>query len=203
MDMHTRQHTLLAAMLPHVPFDGWSARSLDMARQDAGMTELDAARAFPQGAQEVLEYFMRHLDDSMQEALQRLPLEEMKLHEKVQSAVMLRLKAAEPFREAVRKALAWYAFPLHADKGLKRLYDTTDRIWRAIGDHPTDFSFYTKRLSLAMIYSSTLLFWLDDHSPDSAETHAFLKRRLGDLFTFHNFRKKLSDNPISRRFAAH
>lgn len=203
MDMDTRRHTLLSAILPHVPFDGWSTRSLDMARQDRGMTPLDVSRAFPDGAAGALEYFMEHLDSSMQNALTRLPLEEMKLHEKVEAAILLRLKTAEPFREAVRKALAYYALPFHADKGLSRLYRTTDRIWRSIGDHPTDFSFYTKRLSLAMIYSSTLLFWLDDHSSGSEETRLFLQRRLHDLFRFHQFKRKLGKNPLARTFAKH
>lgn len=202
MDKTSLKHTLLSAMLPHVPFDGWSARSLDMARRDAGVTEPDVARAFPGGHADALEYFMQRLDEGMREALAQMPLAEMKLHEKVQAAIMLRLKASEPFREAVRKALAYYAMPFHAGEGMKRLYTTTDAIWRAIGDHPTDFSFYTKRLSLAAIYSSTLLFWLDDYSDNSAETLAFLQRRLKNLFTFHQFKKKLADNPISRRFAA-
>lgn len=201
MDMETRRHTLLTAILPHVAFDGWSARTLDMARQDANMTELDVSRAFPNGAADALEYFMQHLDHAMQEALAQLPLANMKLHEKVQAAILLRFKAAEPHREAVRKALAYYSMPFHADKGLKRLYATTDCIWRSIGDHPTDFSYYTKRFSLAMIYSSTLLFWLDDYSDGHAETTAFLQRRLRDLFTFHQFKQKLGNNPLARTFA--
>lgn len=203
-NLNDPQHRLLAAMLPHVPFDGWSARSLDMARQDTGMTPLDVDRAFPEGAPDVLEYFMSHLDSAMQAALQRLPLADMKLHEKVEAAIMLRLKAAEPYREAVRKALAYYAVPFHADKGMKRLYTTTDCVWRSIGDHPTDFSFYTKRLSLALIYSSTLLFWLDDYSDNHDETRAFLKRRLQDLFTFHRFKQQVNAyNPFTRIFATH
>lgn len=201
MDRETRRHTLLAAALPHVAFDGWSARTLETARQDAGMHALDVSRAFPNGAADALEYFMAHLDTAMEDALARLPLEEMKLHEKVQAAILLRLKAAEPHREAVRKALAYYSLPFHADKGLKRLYATTDCIWRGIGDHPTDFSFYTKRLSLAMIYSSTLLFWLDDYSDGHTETTAFLRRRLHNLSTFHQFKRKLGGNPVTRLFA--
>lgn len=196
MDSNTLQHKLLSAMLPNVPFDGWSARSLDLAREQTGLREIDVVRCFPGGAADVLEYFMAHLDESMRLALQKLPLANMKMHEKVEAAVLLRLKAAEPYREAVRKAVAYYALPFHADKGLTRLYTTTDTIWKAVGDHPTDFSFYTKRLSLAAIYSSTLLFWLDDESGGAVETKAFLQRRLYDLFRFHQLKQKLR-NPLS------
>lgn len=192
MAMNTEKTLLLHAMLPHVAFDGWSADALERGAADAGLDVAQMERLFPNGAADALACFMSELDAKMLAQLQSLPLAESKLPAKVEAVVMARLHAAEPNREAVRKALAYYAFPLHADEGLKRLYTTVDAIWRAVGDHPTDFSFYTKRLSLAMIYSATLLFWLDDYSENAEETRAFLKRRMGDLFRFHSLKKKLT-----------
>lgn len=192
MPVNTEKTLLLHAMLPHVAFDGWSADALERGAQDGGLDAAQVKRRFPNGAADALECFMNELDERMLAQLQSLPLAEMKLPAKVEAAVMARLHAAEPHREAVRKALAYYAFPLNADAGLKRLYATADAIWRAVGDHPTDFSFYTKRLSLALIYSSTLLFWLDDYSENAEETRAFLQRRMGDLFRFHSWKKKLT-----------
>ena len=183
MERLTLQQTLLSAMLPHVAFDGWSDRALKMGQQDIGLLDSDVLYAFPEGAEDVLEFFMDRLDLAMQQGLETHPLASMKLHEKVRLAILLRLNAAEPYREAMRKAVAYYG--LHVKQGLSRLYRTTDCIWKSIGDHPTDFSYYTKRLSLAGIYSSTLLFWLDDHSEKTADTAAFLDRRLYDLFRFH------------------
>lgn len=191
MTDNSLHHQLLSALLRHVPFDGWSAHALAMAQKESGLREIDVIRAFPHGAADALEYFMEHLDSGMHEAMAKLPLQNMKLSEKVEAAIMLRLAAAEPHREAIRKAVAYYSLPHHADKSLKRLYRTTDSIWRAVGDHPTDFSFYTKRLSLAAIYTSTLLCWLDDYSAGHEETRAFLKRRMADLFRFHKLKQKL------------
>jgi ubiquinone biosynthesis protein COQ9 len=191
MDSDTIQHRLLSALLAHVPFDGWSSHALEQARIDSGLREIDVLRAFPNGAADAVEAFMSHLDEAMLAALAALPLDSMKLSQKVEAAILLRLTAAEPHREAVRKAVAYYALPHHADKSLRRLYRTTDAIWRAVGDHPTDFSFYTKRLSLAGIYSTTLLFWLDDYSESHSETRAFLQRRMADLFRFHQFKQRL------------
>ncbi|MGB1539463.1 MAG: COQ9 family protein [Rickettsiales bacterium] len=193
------QQTLLAHTLPHVAFDGWSAAALEHGAASAGLRHVEIMRAFPNGADGCLEAFMQQLDAQMVTALSNAPLDTMKLPEKVATAIMARFEAAAPHREAVRKAVTHYAFPLHADQGMKRLYRTTDAIWRAIGDHPTDFSFYTKRLSLAMIYSSTLLFWLNDDSEGFAETRAFLQRRLGDLMRFHRFRQSITDRFTPRQ----
>lgn len=183
MERLTLQQTLLSAVLPHVAFDGWSDRALKMGQQDMGLRDADLLHAFPDGAGDALEFFMERLDQSMRHALEEQPLNSMKLHEKVRMAILFRLNAAEPYREAMRKAAAYYG--LHPKQAMERLYHTMDCIWKSIGDHPTDFSYYTKRLSLAGIYSSTLLFWLDDHSEKSTDTAAFLDRRLRDLFRFH------------------
>jgi ubiquinone biosynthesis protein COQ9 len=59
---------------------------------------------------------------------------------------------------------------------LQLLYRTVDAIWYAAGDTSTDFNFYTKRATLAGVYSSTLLYWLNDRSEGSEATWSFLDR---------------------------
>ena len=193
MKTNALKQQILAATLPHVPFDGWTDAALHQGLKDAGLSPTDLLRAFPEGASDCMDFFMDELDREMHQAYSQLYTEPMKLGEKVEAAILLRLKATRPFREAYRKALAHLSLPFNAARGAKRLYGSVDAIWRMIGDHPTDFSFYTKRLSLAGIYSTTVLFWLDDESNDEAETKAFLKRRMGDLFQFHRLKKQCTE----------
>ena len=54
-------------------------------------------------------------------------------------------------------------------------------MWRTAGDEATDFSFYSKRATLAAVYSSTLLAFLGDDTPDLSKTTIFLDNRLGDV----------------------
>jgi ubiquinone biosynthesis protein COQ9 len=61
------------------------------------------------------------------------------------------------------------------------LYRTVDAIWRAAGDTTTDYNFYTKRATLAAVYSATMLAFLADDTDDLAKTEAFLDRRLKDV----------------------
>ncbi len=56
---------------------------------------------------------------------------------------------------------------------------------------PTDFSFYTKRLTLAAIYGAAVLYWLDDRSEGFADTRAFLDRRLADAVRVGRARRDL------------
>ena len=71
------------------------------------------------------------------------------------------------------------------------LYQTVDDIWWATGDRATDFSFYTKRLTLAGIYAATVLYWLEDGSEDFADTRAFLEWRLAQVARLGRARQQL------------
>ena len=81
--------------------------------------------------------------------------------------------------------------PQNAPLGMRLLYDTVDQIWWGVGDSSTDFSFYTKRASLAAIQAATTLYWLDDRSPGCAETWAFIERRLADLHRLTGLRERV------------
>ena len=49
------------------------------------------------------------------------------------------------------------------------------------GDRATDYNYYTKRLLLAGVLSSTTLFWLNDRSEGHEATWAFLERRIDEV----------------------
>lgn len=193
MAEHDLKEKLLRNTLPHVPFDGWSDVSLRHGAEMAGMTLAEAHMLFPAGAEGLLDYFMDTLDAQMIEALQKQPLAEMKVHQKVRFALLARFEAASRHREAVRRALTYYALPFHSHKGLKRLYKTVDAIWRAAGDTSTDHNFYTKRMTLAGVYSATLLYWLNDESSNHEATIAFLDKRLADVLTFHKTKLRVKE----------
>jgi ubiquinone biosynthesis protein COQ9 len=79
----------------------------------------------------------------------------------------------------------------HVALGARLVYDTVDGIWYAAGDTATDFSFYTKRATLAGIYGATLLFWLEDRSEGGADTAAFIDRRLAEIARLGEARHRL------------
>jgi len=180
-DRAARRERLLLAALPQVAFDGWSHAALEAGARDAGMTPADIRRYFPGGARDALAAFSDWADAKMADALGARDLTALKVRERIGLAVRLRLEALAPHREVVRRGLSYLALPPNAGLGARLLYRTVDAMWRAIGDRSADFSFYTKRALLAGVVSSTTLCWLGDDSPDFAETHAFLERRIADV----------------------
>lgn len=191
-DINKLRERVLLAALTHVPFDGWSKATLAKACDDAGLAEGEATRLFPDGVTELVEYFNIYADEKMSAVLGEQDLATMKTRERITAAVRVRLELLARHREAVRHALAYFALPQYAALGLKCLTRTVDAMWRAAGDEATDFSFYTKRASLAGIYSATVLYWLEDDSEGFRDTFAFLDRRLTDLMEFHKTRERFT-----------
>ena len=58
----------IAAMLPHVPFDGWTRRALRMGLADIAASPEDAELLFPGGAPDMIEAFCDWADRRMEAA---------------------------------------------------------------------------------------------------------------------------------------
>lgn len=183
---------ILAAALPNVPFDGWNNRLLTDAAVQAGFQASMAARAFPGGVADLLDFYMAEADRLMLAALAAEAAgPPAKIRERIARAIRLRLEQQVAHREAVRRALSELALPHRAPLAAKGLYRTIDAIWYAAGDEATDFNFYTKRALLAAVYAATLAYWLDDKSEGQAQTWAFLDRRISDIMQIQKLRGRL------------
>lgn len=172
---------LLRATLPHVPFDGWTKAALLRGAADIGYSSTDAMRAFPDGARDMIPWHSRLADRAMMQRLQEIDLPSMRIRDRIAAAVRVRLEQNAGDKEAIRRAMSFLAMPQNAPLSTQSLYRTVDDMWFAAGDTATDWNFYTKRLLLAGVYSSTLLFWLNDQSEDHANTWAFLDRRIENV----------------------
>jgi ubiquinone biosynthesis protein COQ9 len=181
---------LIEAMLPNVPFDGWSRPALRSAARRLGMPADEALALFPNGAAGVVACFSRWANLRMLDRLEAAALEPLRISDRIALAITIRLEIFAPWREAVRRALSVLAMPQHAPLGLRLLYETVDGIWYAAGDRATDFSFYTKRSTLAAIYAATLIYWLEDGSQDFSDTRAFLDRRLAEVASLGKARQR-------------
>ena len=189
--VEAEREQLIAAILPDVPFDGWTTRALRHAARRVDIPAAEAVALFPRGAADLVAAFSHWADEQMVERLEAAPGEPVSLSRRVALALRLRFEVLLPWREAVRRGLSILAMPQNAPLALRLLYDTVDAIWNGVGDHPTDFSFYTKRATLAGVQAAATLYWLDDRSPEFADTQAFIERRLADLHRLSGLRERL------------
>lgn len=171
---------LILALLPEVPFAGWSMAALAQAAQSIGMDPTMGERAFPGGPVEAVLHFIDLADRRLAEEAQG-PLEGLRLTARIRWLVRHRLESWSEHREAIRRASVILSLPGNAVQAAKATWATADLMWQLAGDQPVDFSYYTKRATLSAVYSSTLLYWMSDESEHCLETWAFLDRRLGNV----------------------
>lgn len=178
---------LVQAMLPHVPYDGWSETALAAAARDSGIDPDIAALAVPD-VEAMLTTWTASVNVNMAEVM--ASAHNLKIRDRIRMALVTRLEQGD--REVTRRSLNLLAQPQHAALSAKLLWQAADAMWRAAGDTATDYKHYTKRLILSGIYSATLLHWTQDDSEDFAATRAFIDRRIDGVMRFEKAKAKLT-----------
>ena len=200
--MTPMQDRILDAALPHVAFDGWSAATMRRAVADAGVSPAQGRAAFPRGGVDLAMAFHRRGDEAMATRLAGEDLSEMRFRDRVARAVRLRLEIAAEEPEAVRRATTLFSLPIHAADGARAMWGTADAVWTALGDTSDDVNWYTKRMTLAGVYSAALLYWLGDHSEGHASTWAFLDRRIDDVMRIEGVKAAARKSPFVQAMMA-
>ncbi|MCY4287219.1 MAG: COQ9 family protein [Aestuariivita sp.] len=189
------QHQILDAVLQHVPFEGWSEAAFRAGLRDLNLDLTAGQRAYPRGGIGLAVAFHRRGDAVMAKKFNALDVSNLRLRDKITTAVRTRLEAAEN-KEAVRRATTLFSLPMNSIEGAQLIWDTCDRIWRMVGDTSNDINWYSKRAILVGVYSSTLLYWLGDDSPDHSETWRFLDRRIDNVMQFEAVKARVKKAPL-------
>ena len=201
LDNNQIRINLVRSMLTHVPFDGWTWEAMEQGAIDIGFEKKKTPSLrieifkdlFKNGSIDFIDTFSEIIDLEVKENYELIEHKPERVPEKIKKIIMIRLNFCQNYKEAVRSSISLTAIPINAKRSLNILYRTCNSMWRIAGDKSTDFSFYTKRMSLAAVYMSTLLFWLNDKSKDNVETEFFLDRRLKDISKISTLKAPFSD----------
>ncbi len=200
-DNNQIRNDLIKAMLTHVPFDGWTWEAMEQGAIDIGYEKKKTSserikifkNLFKNGSIDFIDAFSEIIDLEVKENYNLIEAKPERVPEKIKIIIMIRLNLCQKYKEAVRSSISLSAIPVNTKISLNILYRTCNSIWRIVGDKSTDFSFYTRRISLGAVYTSTLLFWLNDKSNNNIETEFFLDRRLKEISKISSLKKPLSD----------
>ena len=197
MDHHEISETLkaeiLQAALADLAFEGFTDTVVEKAGQSGGIESSEVALAFPRGGIDLAIYFVRDGVAQMEAKLATLDIESMKIRERIKTAVQTTLEVDTDYKEIARRAFNMLALPGITKDASLCLAHTVDVMWRSTGDKSTDFNFYTKRATLAAVYSATRLFWLNDDSADAQDSWAFLDRRIDNVMQIEKGKAKFRE----------
>lgn len=193
------RRSLAAALPDEAAFEGWGDAALVAAAARLDVPVERARLVYTGGAIDMIDSWFAWIDEAMAERLPPGQLATLPIRARIAALVETRLTLLEPHREALRRALAVIAQPQNAARGAALAWRAADVMWRLAGDTATDLSHYSKRLTLAGVYGSTLLAFLDDESEGHADSSAFLARRIEDVMRFERLKRTLRRDP-ERRF---
>lgn len=183
MDKQLIRQRLASYAPPIAAFEGWNEMMARQACDAAGVSAAEYTRSCPNGFLDILDSWMLMADDAMAEGALLGDIHLLKIRERIQRLVWLRLMFFAEHKEALRRSCSLLALPWHMASGVAWLARSVDRMWMLAGDQSNDYNWYTKRILLSGVYSSTLIYWLNDESADSAETKAFLERRIANVLS--------------------
>lgn len=197
--MVDERHKILNRLLKNSAFDGWNNKTLEKSASECAIAAEKSYIYFPAGISDAVDYFSSLQIDSLKREIGRYNLSEKKLSERIVRGVLEYFNLNRPHREAIRKLIIYYSFPLNFYQGIKNLYKLVDAIWHIADDKSHDFSYYTKRITLSGILSATILYWLQDDSKDMSKTEEFLKRRISEMAIIPKAKAKFSKlNPAKK-----
>lgn len=182
---------LLEAFPAHAARLGWTDAAFTAAADEAGLSTGEALLACPNRALDLMDAFAARADADMVAQLDDLDLDSMRIREKVRAAVLARLEAQAPYKDAARAMTRALARPTRSAEAARLIWRTADRIWRALGDTSTDGNFYSKRAILSAVLASTYARWFSDTSPDMEATRAFLESRIDNVMQFEKLKARL------------
>ncbi|MGD9649302.1 MAG: COQ9 family protein [Dongiaceae bacterium] len=187
--LEKERQKLLLAILPYAGLYGWNEKALTAGAKEIKMNAATARRLFPDMPNDLLSAYAAWADDAMTKKLSKAKLLKMKVRERIILAVMTRLQIIAPYKAAEKKAITSIFHKRQGWLATKLLYHTVDAMWRAAGDTSSDWNFYTKRLLLAGVYTSTLVVWLNDDSKDLGMTREFLSHRIEDVMKINKLKE--------------
>ena len=180
----TTHQKIIEAMLKHHHFPGWK---ISLATEEA--KKLGLRNEF-QNTSELIQGYMQYVELLLFNRLEGADAQKLRISEKVQLAVETRLAIISQWREAELQAIQSSNLP---DK-LFEVADLADKIWVWAGDQSTDYNFYTKRLILGGIITSSTIYWMSDKSENFQDTREFIRNRIADTAIIGAVKQEISEH---------
>ena len=190
--MDDERDRLIDAALSHVVFEGMGERAIAEGARDIGMSPAMARVWLPRGGADLAAAYHRRGDLALREGLAAEP-PQGRFRDRIAQAIMRRLALSD--RDLARAGAAVFALPHNAVLGARLIWETADTIWDGLGDQSEDANWYSKRATLSAVHGATVLYWLGDDSPETAETRAFLDRRIDGVMRFEKVKARLGAVP--------
>ena len=111
---------------------------------------------FPNGYKELLKLALKELHEIHEAKVRKKNIINFPLSIRIKKILMLRFEILDKDKNFYQKTFNHLLLPQNHKIMKKNLYKTIDNMWYLAGDNSTDFSYYTKRITLMGLYVNAL-----------------------------------------------
>ena len=172
----------------YVVKNGWSSNILKNLLSN-NFKDSDLKYLFPNGYIDLLDLSLIELNKSLEEKIKKINIINFPVSKRMKKILYVRLEILNKEKIFFKKTFNHLLLPQNNKILKKNLYNSVDSMWYLAGDNSTDFSFYTKRLILAAVYSNALFVFFNK---DIAEAYINIDNNLKKLSKIPKFKEKFS-----------
>ncbi len=154
---------------------GWSDKILsELIKKD--FSNSDLILCFNKNHIDILNFALDELNKILENEINKINIINFPINKRIKKILMNRLDILDKDKIFYKKTFNHLMLPQNLKIMKKNLYKTVDSMWYLAGDNSTDFNFYTKRLTLAVIYVNALIvFFNNDYNKAESNIDKNLK----------------------------
>ena len=190
--MKSKQEKLAKLFIEDVPKFGWSRETLLQCAKKQRISTSVLAKLFPSFEYDVLKFIISQNNTQVEKNYNSFNNSRLKTRDKIKTILELKFDSNEYLKKALPEMLKFLLRPGNLLMSIKMLHENSDFIWNLAGDKSNDFSFYSKRGLLSMVYLATLIYWLNDKSTKGIGTKNFISKSVDGIVDGVSRLKQLS-----------
>ena len=190
--MKSKQEKLAKLFIEDVPKFGWSRETLLQCAKKQRISSSVLAKLFPSFEYDVLKFIIAQNNTQVEKNYNSFNNSRLKTRDKIKTILELKFDSNEYLKKALPEMLKFLLRPGNLLMSIKMLHENSDFIWNLAGDKSNDFSFYSKRGLLSMVYLATLIYWLNDKSTKGIGTKNFISKSVDGIVDGVSRLKQLS-----------
>ena len=190
--MKSKQEKLAKLFIEDVPKFGWSRETLLQCAKKQRISTSVLAKLFPSFEYDVLKLIIAQNNTQVEKNYNSFNNSRLKTRDKIKTILELKFDSNEYLKKALPEMLKFLLRPGNLLMSIKMLHENSDFIWNLAGDKSNDFSFYSKRGLLSIVYLATLIYWLNDKSTKGIGTKNFISKSVDGIVDGVSRLKQLS-----------
>ena len=168
--------------------NGWSSKIIEELKNKNVKSE-DLILLFPNGYKSLLNFSLEELNLEVENKIKKNNIINFPLSKRIRKIILTRFELMDENKKFYKRTFFYLILPHNSKIMKKNLYKTIDDIWYMAGDNSTDFSYYTKRIILSLIYVSALFVF---YNKSIEETKINLDKNLNKISKIPKIKNKLS-----------